>query len=403
MPDKWAASSNEALAVSLVSSAGGTSTFHPMFTYPIFGEEETIYGYTDLNISLSLAAGSLKPALLITYGEKKETNATAEGDKDVQETLLEFLPERNDFVKVGQTSSSSASRKEEQSEIKRLLSEENKAFKPVGAKVATYESSSSLSSSSSSATKGKGKSQAQSTFEIYHCDWDTPGFKELHRRMQIFALLFIEGASYISEEELNWEFFVIYERTTSSTASDAGEEYRFVGYTSLYKFWSYPANSRIRLSQFLVLPTYQAQGHGSKLYETVYQAIAARDAVSELTVEDPSEAFDHLRDRSDLTRLFSTDATTGEGFLRRAKEARKGGALRAPVDKAWSEAERLRHKIAPRQWARLVEMCMLTMLDETDAEQCRQFRLQVRRITLEESCYGSLSRDGKLKNESISD
>lgn len=361
MPDKWAALSNEALRVSLVSSEG-TSAFHPTFTYPIFGEEETIYGYTDLGISLFLAAGSLKPALVISYDEKN-TSTTIKVD-DVQETLLEFLPDRQDFVKISQTSGEA---RDEQAEVKRLLAEDCKTFRPVGQKVTTYEAG-----SSSAASKGKGKSKTGQgqNFEIYHCDWDTPGFKELHRRMQIFALLFIEGASYISEEEHNWEFFVVYEHT------DAGE-YKFVGYTSLYKFWSYPSNSRIRLSQFLVLPIYQGQGHGSKLYDTVYAAIQARAGVSELTVEDPSEAFDHLRDRSDLTRLFSTDSS-GDGFLRRAKEAKKGGALRAPVDKAWSETERLRHKIAPRQWARLVEMCMLTMLDEADVEQCRQFRLQVR-------------------------
>jgi hypothetical protein len=27
--------------------------------------------------------------------------------------------------------------------------------------------------------------------------WDTPGFKEYHRRMQLFILLFIEGGSYV--------------------------------------------------------------------------------------------------------------------------------------------------------------------------------------------------------------
>lgn len=40
--------------------------------------------------------------------------------------------------------------------------------------------------------------------------WDTPGFREYHRRMQLFVLLYIEGGSYIVEDEDNWEFVVLY-------------------------------------------------------------------------------------------------------------------------------------------------------------------------------------------------
>jgi len=33
--------------------------FHPRFTYPIFGDEEKIYGYQDLIVNLWFASGSL--------------------------------------------------------------------------------------------------------------------------------------------------------------------------------------------------------------------------------------------------------------------------------------------------------------------------------------------------------
>lgn len=39
--------------------------------------------------------------------------------------------------------------------------------------------------------------------------WETPGFREYHRRMQIFILLYIEAGSYINEEEDSWEFMVL--------------------------------------------------------------------------------------------------------------------------------------------------------------------------------------------------
>ena len=39
--------------------------------------------------------------------------------------------------------------------------------------------------------------------------WNTPGFKEYHRRMQLFILLYIEAGSYINETEDQWEFVVL--------------------------------------------------------------------------------------------------------------------------------------------------------------------------------------------------
>lgn len=39
--------------------------------------------------------------------------------------------------------------------------------------------------------------------------FDTKGFKEYHRRMQIFVLLYIEGGSYIDEEDDRWEFVTL--------------------------------------------------------------------------------------------------------------------------------------------------------------------------------------------------
>jgi Histone acetyl transferase HAT1 N-terminus len=38
----------------------------------------------------------------------------------------------------------------------------------------------------------------------------TPGFRDYHRRMQIFILLYIEAGSYIQEDDERWEFVVLY-------------------------------------------------------------------------------------------------------------------------------------------------------------------------------------------------
>lgn len=46
-------------------------------------------------------------------------------------------------------------------------------------------------------------------FVAYEANWETPGFKEYHRKMQIFVLLYIEGAQYIDEEDGRWEFITL--------------------------------------------------------------------------------------------------------------------------------------------------------------------------------------------------
>ena len=94
--DEWSANANEAVNLSFVhagSSAPLTlSTFNPTFTYPIFGEEERIFGYQGLQINLRFAAHDLLPNVEISY-EKRfkavgETKAT-----HIEEILKEWVPE----------------------------------------------------------------------------------------------------------------------------------------------------------------------------------------------------------------------------------------------------------------------------------------------------------------------
>ena len=88
--------SNDALHISLVTagehSPDTLSTFHPQFTYPIFGEEERIFGYQNLHIDLKFAAHDLRPNIEISYDKKLkavgDTRAT-----DLTETLRPWTPE----------------------------------------------------------------------------------------------------------------------------------------------------------------------------------------------------------------------------------------------------------------------------------------------------------------------
>lgn len=67
-------------------------TFHPTFTYPIFGDAETIYGYKGLSLDLSFAAWDFRAYLKVRWDEKIENSPEIEAEK-VEEPLLNYLPE----------------------------------------------------------------------------------------------------------------------------------------------------------------------------------------------------------------------------------------------------------------------------------------------------------------------
>ncbi|KAF8626361.1 hypothetical protein AX15_005012 [Amanita polypyramis BW_CC] len=379
----WTADANDALHLSLVSAPLGddiTTIFHPNFTYPIYGEDEKIYGYQDLTIDLRFASGSLVQYLNLSYS-KKLASSTID---DVEGTLARFIP--------------SGYYKDEATFLQQVEDDAQK-FRPYGNLIYSYTRTVSRAPGNS---KGKATSVGQIEqedenlleFEAYHATWSTPGFKEYHRRLQLFVLLYIEGGSYINDEEDSWEFMVLYEKRRRK--GSAMMTYHFVGYSSLYNFYHFPEKVRMRLSQFIILPPYQRQAHGSELYKTIYQYVCSQPHIAELTVEDPAEAFEDLRDKNDLKMLFSCRQFMQEGFgehiishgggrvgkarriTRGDSGSRAAGKLGPPADKVWVEKWRRELKIAGRQFQRLVEMLMLSHLDPLDIRGLKGYRLQVK-------------------------
>lgn len=88
--------SNEAVVVSLVRpSPTGLVTlgsFHPTFTYPIFGEQEIIYGYKNLKIGLLYNASDMRPNLQVTYSRKLKNASLETETTDVTAQMEEVLP-----------------------------------------------------------------------------------------------------------------------------------------------------------------------------------------------------------------------------------------------------------------------------------------------------------------------
>ena len=89
------AHANDALEISMIQAGDQTpetlSKFHPQFTYPIFGDEEQIFGYQGLKINLRFSAHTLRPNLQILY-EKKFKSVGDTKAMDIEETLREWVP-----------------------------------------------------------------------------------------------------------------------------------------------------------------------------------------------------------------------------------------------------------------------------------------------------------------------
>lgn len=112
-------------------------------------------------------------------------------------------------------------------------------------------------------------------------------------------------------------------------------------------------------------------------YSLIYLSLLNRPDIAELTIEDPSEAFQDMRDKVDLRTLLSgkvfeviqpsTPSSSSTEAVKQALSEKSNGA--EPVagfipSMSWRDATKKEWKLAARQWARVLEMGLLTKLYE---------------------------------------
>ncbi|BFZ60374.1 histone acetyltransferase 1 [Saitoella coloradoensis] len=331
--DAWATSSND-INFALVraedaSNVATVSTFHPTFTYSVFGDAETIYGYKGLRVDVRFASTDLKPYLKVQYKEQIDVSLGVEVD-DIEEKLYEVMPEGDQFF-------------HDEEDFAKHVAESAKSFRPAGQLLTTYQ------------TQGK-------EYQIYYATSEDETFRSHLARMEMFVPYYIEGGIIVDLDDIRWKAYVLYERSTEGI-------FHFVGFCTCYPYYFYDKsiadNIRMRISQFLVLPPFQKRGHGAHLYDTVRDHLLNDPLVREVTVEDPSEAFDELRDSTDMARFDKLKVFEGPEW-------------KAPVDKKLIEETREAHKLAPRQFLRCMEMSLYRNLNQKDKAAVKAFRLQVK-------------------------
>ncbi|KAI5928420.1 histone acetyl transferase HAT1-like protein [Camillea tinctor] len=394
MEDEWTVSSNEALTLSLVKPTSSgiekIETFSPKFTYAIFGEDERIFGYKGLKINLQYDARDLRPNVSIASSKKFAAVGDVES-LDIKTTLKEFLP-----GVAFQTLP----------EYEQAISNIPDTWTPPGTLTKTCQKNGE-------------------TYEIWQGTMADAAVRQLVKRIQIVVLLFIEGGSYIGEDAdgkdepesslARWTVFFVYKKQANPDAADK-HQYTFQGFSTVYDFWLYqqpsPPSSpgkpeaktddswelpegtlplksmpkRARISQFVILPPFQGKGIGALLYDTIFSLHINDATTKEITVEDPNEDFDLLRDLCDMKYLrknvpeFAALEINGNipvpqkgGTLHNntqiSSSTAAGSSAGGIVDIVALEALRVKTKIAPRQFWRLVEMHLMSKLPDSVRQQ----------------------------------
>ncbi|MCP8718518.1 MAG: histone acetyltransferase type B catalytic subunit [Asgard group archaeon] len=358
-PEQWTSSSNDALKL-FVTNKEAAVNFQPTFTYPIFGDAETIYGYKDLNIFLCFDHFTFKPFLNIKYTEKLNDDPEI---IDIKKTIDEYLPNLTIF-------------KDEVKWVDSIEEEKKNGYKIPGELIDSFE------------LKDK-------EYEVYKIDLKSEIGYELHQRLQILVLLFIEAGSFIDAKDELWNLYVFYEKGNSKDNSEPS----IVGFTTAYNYWKYPgaekfdsANHevRIKISQFIILPMYQGQGLGQLFYTHLFNKWLKDDSIIEVVIEDPNESFDDLRDRADLKRLNEdpefdfNDVTT-------------------TVDKNWIEKTRKRLKLEKRQFSRLLEIILLYKLKQGGFPDItkKDVRLFIKKRLYDKNKEGLATLDDNTKKDKL--
>lgn len=334
--------------------------FHPRFTYSIFGDDEQIFGYKNLSIDLRYRANDMRPFVKIDFSKKFNAIGDVE-PTDIEGILKDYLPSvafgtEDDFVEASKQMSST--------------------WTPPGELHTTIRDGSV-------------------TYEIWKGTLADPAVKQMIKRTEILALLFIEGGSLIVDDmdtrpnpsDDRWTVFFLFRRDKSAEDPDK-PAYTFIGYSTIYRFFYMNKDAervapqtelelpqgdfdlsqlpcRSRLSQFLILPPFQNAGNGARLYETIFDYYYNHGPTKMLTIEDPNEAFDDLRDVCDLIFLRKIPEFAALRLKKGYQVPRRGTIKKDFLDLDAIQRLLKQTKMAERQFMRCVEMHLMSTLPDS--------------------------------------
>jgi len=349
--DKYKCDSNDAVFIKLVRAEDdclqNDCAFHPLMSHQIFGESETIFGYKDLEVQLYYHAGSLLTYLSMKCKEKIPQALGINPDL--------VLPKVAEIIPSGFCSNLD--------EFMKLLPRENE-FVPMGTMIHTY-------------------TYNDEQYEVYQADITVKGLRQYHERLQTFVLWMIDAASFIDTTDEKWNFFLLFKKEKVGNAL----QYSILGYMTVYHYFCYPDKYRPRISQALIFPPYQRNGHCTRLIKCVNDHYLADTKASDITVEDPSEDFVRCRDFVDCQNCMKLDGFKKEHLLQGFSERMEKAALDS-------------FKINKQQSRRVYETLRLRVTDMSNKEMYQAYRIDVKnRLNIP---YQKQARDMKKLQKALS-
>lgn len=307
--------------------------FKPEMSHQIFGQEEKIFGYKDLQISLDYTAGPM----YFNFGYKcsrrvNELPVSLEPD-NIGEAIDNALPDVSYFTNID--------------EFSKMIAR-NEEFRPFGEKKTAFE------------VVHENKKRY---YEIYKADIADPKFQVFYDRFQTLILWFVDAACFIDLEDTQWTIFIAYEKYKSSSGNNM---YATAGLATIYHYYAYPEHQRSRISQMFVLPPFQKCGIGTKFIETIYNFIAANPKIKDITVEDPSENFTRIRNYVDAKLCMKLESFAPE-------------KLKLGFSEAMAKEAEERCKITKKQSRIVYEILRLRCTNVNIDKEYTAFRLDVKR------------------------
>ncbi|UJR20315.1 hypothetical protein I4U23_023446 [Adineta vaga] len=317
--------------------------FAPEFTHQIFGENERIFGYKDLNIDVYCLSSSLNFYLNIEYDEKINPKKYQQFKADdIVKALNEWLPPST-TTNLDQFLSK--------------LKNENE-YSTFGEEILSYE------------LKGE-KSTSYSINRVNQNFCDDQKFVEWYTRLETYLVFFIDAASRIDKDDSNWIIYLLYQKYQNDNGQTC---YAPIGYITVYLYYAYPDKQRPRISQVLILPPYQRKGHGRRLLTAIYNDLRKDSRVQDITAEDPSDEFVALRDlvSLELCHKYLPDLFSKESILKTSRLTKE------MIEKAQDVC-----KLTKQETRRVHEMCLLQSVNKNDEEQMKRFRVIVKQRLFE--------------------
>lgn len=359
--------------------------FSPDFAEHFFGEERKIYGYKDLKIIIWLHALSFHAYMDIQQCENIQDSRHGKQKKtDLQKVFKDIfgpglIEDRDTFLQSLTTNNT-------------LID----TIHRCGKRVASWRLAENQELGQSWTKVDDDMCNVNK--EILLMDLSASPIREWHSRLTPLVLMFVEAGRPIEQQDPRWEVFVNLEQQSWKV----GSPWRMVGFCTVYNFFKYPESTRLRVSQILVLPPYQGKQNGLHLLEAVYKTAVERDCY-DVTMEEPSESLQDLRDCMDVLGMLSFETLRSSlySFLMRLRGGYKPLTQHGSFEE-WLpsqdlvEAIRKSFKISKAQLHRCWEVLLFLHMHETDVNAQDMFReLVTWRLKVE--------LFGKSKSNNVSD